>query len=100
MRDWDRLSFDAVVLCVAGAALIVLTLPTDVIFMSFTSGESLRFPSSGLSWRWYVELLNSDDLQDTTLRSLKVALAVLVAITLTLMLIMERFVSFSNQLSR
>jgi putative spermidine/putrescine transport system permease protein len=76
MRDWDKISFDAVLWSLACMALIILTVPTIVVFItSFTAGESLRFPPSGLSWRWYVELLDSDDLQDMALRSLKVAAA-------------------------
>jgi putative spermidine/putrescine transport system permease protein len=76
MRDSDQRSFDAVLWILAGLALVILTLPTLVVFLtSFTSGESLRFPPTGLSWRWYVELLDSDDLQDMALRSLKIAAA-------------------------
>jgi putative spermidine/putrescine transport system permease protein len=74
MRDRDQRSFDAVLWTLAGLALVILTLPTIVVLMtSFTASESLRFPPSGLSWRWYIELLDSDDLQDMALRSLKVA---------------------------
>jgi len=76
MRDWDQKSFDTVLWALACLALVILTVPTIVVFiMSFTSGESLRFPPNGFSWQWYVELLDSDDLQDMALRSLKVAAA-------------------------
>ena len=76
MRDLEQRSFDAVLWMTAGLALVILTAPTIVVFItSFTSSESLRFPPSGLSWRWYVELLDSYDLQDMALRSLKIAAA-------------------------
>jgi putative spermidine/putrescine transport system permease protein len=76
MRDLDQRSFDAVLWIMAGSALIILTLPTIVVFItSFTAGESLRFPPSGLSFRWYVALMDSDDLQDMMVRSLEIAAA-------------------------
>jgi putative spermidine/putrescine transport system permease protein len=76
MRDGSQASFDVTMWSLAGLALVILTVPTLVVFItSFTAGESLRFPPSGLSLRWYVELLASDDLRDMTLRSLKVAAA-------------------------
>jgi len=74
MRDFDQGSFDAALWILAALALVILTVPTIVIFItSFTASESLKFPPSGLSWRWYLELLDSDDLQDMAVRSLKVA---------------------------
>jgi putative spermidine/putrescine transport system permease protein len=76
VRNLDDRSFDATVWIVACLALVILTLPTVVVLMtSFTASESLRFPPSGLSFRWYIELLDSDDLQAMTLRSLEVAVA-------------------------
>src|ERR1700677_2077614 len=76
MRDWSQISFDAVLWILSCLALVILTVPTVVVFItSFKSGESLRFPPSGRSWRWYVELLDSDYLQDMALRSLEVAAA-------------------------
>lgn len=76
MRDLDRRTFDAALWILAGLALVILTLPTVVVFItSFTASESLRFPPTGLSLRWYFELLDSDDLQDMALRSLKIAAA-------------------------
>lgn len=75
----DR-SFSAVVWIGACLALVILTLPTVVVLiMSLTASESLRFPPSGLSLRWYVELLNSDELQEMAVRSLEVALAATVS---------------------
>ncbi|NLH82022.1 MAG: ABC transporter permease [Phyllobacteriaceae bacterium] len=74
MRRSESSSFDRVTAIVAGLALILLTAPTLVVLIaSFTSGASLRFPPPGLSLRWYVELLGSDDLIDMALRSLGIA---------------------------
>src|SRR5271169_3415934 len=76
MRDLQQRLFDAVLWMTAALALVILTAPTIVVFItSFTASESLRFPPIGLSWRWYVELLDSYDLQDMALRSLKIAAA-------------------------
>jgi putative spermidine/putrescine transport system permease protein len=55
-------------------ALALLTAPTVVLLISsFTSSLSLKFPPPGFSFRWYVELLTSYDLQSMAWRSVKVA---------------------------
>ena len=74
MRNLDEKSYQWTVWILAGFALTLLTAPTLIVFItSFTSSESLRFPPSGFSFRWYVELLDSVDLQEMTERSLIVA---------------------------
>jgi len=74
MRDFDEASFRGAIWIIAVFALTLLTAPTVVVFItSFTSTESLKFPPTGFSLRWYVELLDSVDLQEMTERSLLVA---------------------------
>ncbi len=76
MRDPGRLSFDLAMWTVAALAVLLLIAPTVVIFItSFTDSYSLRFPPRGLSVRWYVELINSPQLINAALTSLKVATA-------------------------
>jgi putative spermidine/putrescine transport system permease protein len=56
--------------------LVLLIAPTLVVLaVSFTDGYSLRFPPPGWSLRWYVELLQADQLHFAAMNSLKVALA-------------------------
>jgi putative spermidine/putrescine transport system permease protein len=74
MRSLERQSFNGVVWSIAAVALVLLTAPTLVVLAtSFTAGESLKFPPPGLSFRWYIELLDSNDLQEMAERSLLVA---------------------------
>jgi putative spermidine/putrescine transport system permease protein len=74
MQSFDRKSFQWAVWSLAAIALALLTAPTPVVLAtSFTSSESLKFPPPGLSFRWYVELLYSYDLQEMAARSLLVA---------------------------
>ena len=55
-------------------ALVLLTAPTLIILLSsFSAGETLRFPLPGLSWRWYVALLELPELFDAAWNSLLVA---------------------------
>ncbi len=76
MRDPGRLSFDLAMWTVAALAVLLLIAPTVVIFItSFTDSYSLRFPPRGLSVRWYVELINSPQMINAALTSLKVATA-------------------------
>jgi putative spermidine/putrescine transport system permease protein len=84
MRSLDRQSFNGVVWSMAAVALVLLTAPTLVVLAtSFTASQSLKFPPPGLSFRWYIELLDSDDLQEMAERSLLVAmLATVISTTL------------------
>ncbi|MBY6263654.1 ABC transporter permease [Azospirillum sp. 412522] len=72
--DLDALSFRIVMTAIALAALVLLVAPTVVvIWVSFTSGYSLKFPPPGYSLRWYAELWNAWQLQFAMMNSLKVA---------------------------
>jgi putative spermidine/putrescine transport system permease protein len=75
MRDFPTRSFRWTVWTIATLSLVLLTAPTVVVLISsFTSSLSLKFPPSGYSLRWYVELLTSRDLIDMAVRSFKVAI--------------------------
>jgi putative spermidine/putrescine transport system permease protein len=72
--DWDLASFTAVIGLVAAITVVVLVSPTLVILLlSFTGEESLHFPPSSYSLRWYAALLDATEIQDAALVSLKVA---------------------------
>jgi putative spermidine/putrescine transport system permease protein len=76
MRDPGRASFNAVMWTLSGLSVLLLVAPTIVIFIaSFTDSQTLRFPPQGLSFRWYVDLLDSPEMINAALNSLKVALA-------------------------
>jgi len=71
---WDALSLKLVFGVLAAIALLFLVLPTAVVLLtSLTSSQSLRFPPPGLSLRWYVALLDADQMQRAGLNSLIVA---------------------------
>lgn len=70
----DRLSFRLVFGAIAGAAILLLVLPTIVLLLtSFTSTASLKFPPEGYSLRWYAALLDARQIQDAAWNSLVVA---------------------------
>jgi putative spermidine/putrescine transport system permease protein len=70
----DALSINAVFGLLAATALVVLVTPTVVVLItSFTASQSLRFPPSGLSLRWYAALLDADQMQRAAWNSLVVA---------------------------
>ncbi|SON56750.1 Inner membrane ABC transporter permease protein YdcV [Hartmannibacter diazotrophicus] len=72
--NWDVISFRAVFGLIAAITVFVLIFPTVVILMlSFTSDEALRFPPSGYSFRWYLALLDANEIQDAAWLSFKVA---------------------------
>ena len=72
--DLDSLSYRIVMTGVALLALLLLAAPTVVvIWVSFTSGYSLKFPPPGYSLRWYAELWEAWQLQFALMNSLKVA---------------------------
>jgi putative spermidine/putrescine transport system permease protein len=65
-----RLTFGALALI----AMVVLVAPTIIVLLtSFTASESLRFPPSGLSLRWYLALADADQMQRAAWNSLVVA---------------------------
>jgi len=72
--DADALSFGLAVGVLAGVALLFLIAPTLILLLtSLTDSESLKFPPSGYSLRWYVALLDADQLLDAAWNSLVVA---------------------------
>ena len=74
VRDWQTLSFNALFGLIALVCIIVLAGPTLVILiLSFTGEEALHFPPTSYSFRWYVALLDANELQAALWVSLKVA---------------------------
>jgi putative spermidine/putrescine transport system permease protein len=72
--DWEALSFTAAFGLVAAITVVVLVGPTVVILLlSFTGEESLHFPPSSYSLRWYAALLDANEIQDAALVSVQVA---------------------------
>ena len=72
--DWEaaslRLTFGALTI----VAMVFLVAPTVIVLLtSFTAGESLKFPPSGLSLRWYYALLDADQMQRAAWNSLIIA---------------------------
>jgi putative spermidine/putrescine transport system permease protein len=71
---WDAVSINAVFGLLAAVALLFLVAPTVIVLLtSLTGSESLRFPPSSLSFRWYVALLDADQMQRAAWNSLVVA---------------------------
>jgi putative spermidine/putrescine transport system permease protein len=55
-------------------AMVLLIAPTAIVLLtSVTASESLRFPPSGLSLRWYYALVDADQMQRAAWNSLQVA---------------------------
>ena len=72
--DVEALSLRIVFGVLAAIAMVFLIGPTIVVILtSFTPSESLRFPPSGLSLRWYWALLDADQMQRAAWASLTVA---------------------------
>jgi len=72
--DMEALSLRIVFGVLCAIAMVFLIGPTIVVILtSFTPSESLRFPPSGLSLRWYQALLEADQMQAAAWTSLVVA---------------------------
>ena len=71
----ERGSFSVAIGLLSAVAIVLLIAPTLVVLIvSFTSGQSLRFPPPGWSLRWYEALLtDSPDLWRAATLSLQVA---------------------------
>ncbi|MDQ8728251.1 ABC transporter permease [Bradyrhizobium sp. LHD-71] len=66
--------YDAAVHALAAFGMLLLLAPTFVVLViSFTGGITLKFPPSSWSLRWYLELLQSREIIEPALTSLKVA---------------------------
>src|ERR1700684_4305908 len=73
--QWDAVSIKAAFGLLSAVALVFLVAPTLIVLItSFTASESLRFPPSGLSLRWYAALIDADQMQRAAWNSLVVAL--------------------------
>ena len=58
----------------AAVAMIFLIAPTVIVLLtSFTASESLKFPPDGYSLRWYLALIDADQMQRAAWNSLIVA---------------------------
>jgi putative spermidine/putrescine transport system permease protein len=72
--DWDAMSLRFVFTALTAIAVIFLVAPSLIVILtSLTASQSLRFPPSGLSLRWYVALLDADQMQRAAWTSLVVA---------------------------
>src|ERR1041384_4486250 len=72
--DIEALSLRVLFGALALVAMVFLIGPTIVVILtSLTPSESLRFPPSGLSLRWYWALLDADQMQRAAWASLVVA---------------------------
>src|SRR5437660_12803149 len=72
--DIEALSLRVLFGALAIVAMVFLIAPTVIVILtSFTASESLRFPPSGLSLRWYWALLDADQMQRAAWSSLVVA---------------------------
>src|SRR5436305_3642833 len=72
--DWEAISLRLVFGALAAVAILFLVGPTLIMLLtSFTASQSLKFPPDGLSLRWYVALLDADQMQQAAWTSLVVA---------------------------
>ena len=75
MVDLEAWSLRAAFGLLAAVAMIFLVAPTLIVLLtSFTATESLKFPPDGFSFRWYVALLDADQMQRAAWNSLIVAI--------------------------
>jgi putative spermidine/putrescine transport system permease protein len=75
--DFSLVSYRAVVIALGGLGLLVMAGPVVLgLLMSFNSGQTLRFPPEGLSFRWYEALADrtrSEPVHRAAMTSLQVA---------------------------
>ncbi len=72
--DWEAMSLRLVFGTLTAIAVVFLIGPSLIVILtSLTASQSLRFPPSGLSFRWYVALLDADQMQRAAWTSLVVA---------------------------
>lgn len=70
----EGLSPRVVFATLASIAMAILVAPTAIVLLtSVTASESLKFPPSGLSLRWYYALADADQMQRAAWNSLVVA---------------------------
>ncbi len=72
--DWEATSLRTAFVALTVVAMVFLIVPTIIVLItSLTASESLRFPPSGLSLRWYYALLDADQMQRAAWNSLIIA---------------------------
>jgi len=72
--DWEAMSLRFVFTALTAIAVVFLIGPSLIVILtSLTASQSLKFPPDGLSLRWYVALLNADQMQQAAWTSLVVA---------------------------
>jgi len=72
--DWEAASLRVVFVAATLVAMVFLIAPTIIVLItSLTASESLKFPPSGLSLRWYYALLDADQMQRAAWNSLIIA---------------------------
>jgi putative spermidine/putrescine transport system permease protein len=72
--EWEAASLRTVFGVLTIGAMVFLVAPTVIVLLtSLTASESLRFPPSGLSLRWYYALADADQMQRAAWNSLVVA---------------------------
>src|ERR1700730_18121426 len=72
--DWEAMSLRVVFVTLTAIAVVFLVGPSLIVILtSLTASQSLRFPPSGLSLRWYAALLKADQMQQAAWTSLVVA---------------------------
>lgn len=73
--DLEAWSLRAVFGVLAAIAIVFLVAPTLVVLItSFTASESLKFPPDAYSIRWYLALLDADQMQRAAWNSLVIAI--------------------------
>lgn len=72
--DWEAMSLRVVFTVLTLVAVIFLIGPSLIVLItSLTASQSLKFPPTALSFRWYVALLDADQMQQAAWTSLVVA---------------------------
>ena len=72
--DWEAVSLRVVFVSATLVPMVFLIAPTIIVLItSLTASESLKFPPSGLSLRWYYALLDADQMQRAAWNSLTIA---------------------------
>src|SRR2546429_105302 len=72
--DWEARSLRLVFTALTAVAVVFLIGPSLIVILtSLTASQSLRFPPNGLSFRWYLALLDADQMQQAAWTSLVAA---------------------------
>src|SRR6266436_6915029 len=72
--DLESVSLRFAFAAMTAVAIVFLVAPSLIVILtSLTASQSLKFPPDGLSLRWYIALLNADQMQQAAWTSLIVA---------------------------